>query len=64
MTYDIIRTPGTLYDLRNLVEAAMRVNGCRPLGAPFRDENERQWCQAITGPQASDDVRLREPKKK
>ncbi len=62
MTYDIIRTPGSLIDLRNSVNVAM-LRGWRPFGSPFYDATERQWCQAMTGPAASDDVRLREPKR-
>ncbi len=63
MTYDIIRTPGSLIDLRHLVESAI-CYGSKPLGAPFYDPNERQWCQAMTGLAATEgEVRLREPKR-
>lgn len=66
MTYDILRTPGTLVDLRKMVDYAMQSNGWQPLGAPFRDTDERQWCQAMTGPTAikTPEVRLHEPKRK
>jgi len=63
MSYDIIRTPGSLIDLRQLVAAAL-LAGWQPLGAPFRDAETREWCQAVTGLASKPgEVRLHEPKR-
>ncbi len=60
MSYDIVRTPGSLIDLRRLVEHAIQSNGWQPLGAPFYAAETREWCQAMTGPPAKpNEVRLR-----
>ncbi len=64
MTYEIIHTAGTRFDLEREVRLRMAQSGGRPTGGPFYDGDSREWCQAIMSGPASEDVRLREPKRK
>jgi hypothetical protein len=62
--YKIIRSHASLVDLENLVNAAADYT---PTGAPFRDNDSREWCQAMTlrtAPVEIGNVNLREPAKK
>lgn len=68
--YKIVRTHSSLQDLENAVAAA---SDYEPLGAPFRDPEAREWCQAMTrrpvmipgrSPVPDGEIRLREPKRK
>lgn len=59
--YRIIRTSGTLFDLERAVVA---LGGCEIHGAPFRDADSREWCQAVTVRATKPgEVRLQEPRK-
>jgi hypothetical protein len=62
MSYRIIRTHGTLIDLE---KAISDLGDVAIHGAPFRDGESREWCQAVTvRPSKSGEVRLQEPAKK
>ncbi len=62
--YKIIRTASTLHDL----VTAVNLNAdYEPAGGPFRDEESREWCQALVlrrAPMENGEVRLRETKKR
>ncbi len=62
--YKIIRTASTLHDL----QTAVNLNAdYEPAGGPFRDEESREWCQALVLrriPVENGEVRLRETKKR
>ncbi len=62
--YKIIRTASTLHDL----VTAVNLNAdYEPTGGPFRDEESREWCQALVLrriPVENGEVRLRETKKR
>ncbi len=64
--YKIIHTHATLYDLAIAVNLSI-ADGYEPASGPFRDEESREWCQALVLrriPAENGQVRLRETKHK
>jgi hypothetical protein len=62
--YRIIRHYGSLHDLEGRVNAETDYT---PTGAPFRDNDAREWCQAVVlKPSAPNvgEIHIREPKKR
>lgn len=57
--YRVIRVFAGIEVLETCVSAAA-AEGWHPTGGPVRDEEKRQWCQAVTRQKPSD-VNLKEP---
>ncbi len=63
-SYRIVRSHASLVDLEARVNAE---TDYMPTGAPFRDSDAREWCQAVVlkpGAPPVGEVSLREPKKR
>jgi hypothetical protein len=61
--YRLLRTTGSLDDLEQLVEQAMN-DGWLISGNVFRDPDGNQWCLAMSREKPTEEVKIREPKKK
>jgi predicted component of type VI protein secretion system len=62
--YRILRTHSSLVDLEAKVNAE---TDYLPVGAPFRDSDSREWCQAMSlkpNAPAAGEINIREPRKK
>lgn len=64
--FEIIRDGVSLASLQQRVQTFIDLEHAELVGAPFRDDEARQWCQALMIPRLPpppEEIRLKEPKR-